>query len=92
VERIPRMIRGIIEAQPLARFDRAHFQAFGGSSLDFEVVYWVKDPDYNTYMDTQQAINLAIYETFEREGIEFAYPTQTLYIHKAQPGAGGGEV
>lgn len=88
VQRIPGMVRGIIEAQPLARFDRAHFQAFGNFSLDFEMVYWVTDPDYNKYMDTQQAINLAIYETFAREGIEFAYPTQTLYIHKAQAGAG----
>ena len=92
VRGIPGMVREIIEAEPLARFDRAHFQAFGNFSLDFEMVYWVTDPDYNKYMDTQQAINLAIYETFEREGIEFAYPTQTLYIHKAQSGAGtGGE-
>jgi small-conductance mechanosensitive channel len=31
-------------------------------------------------MDIQQSINLAIFETFEKEGIAFAYPTQTLYI------------
>ncbi|MGH7545674.1 MAG: mechanosensitive ion channel family protein, partial [Gemmatimonadota bacterium] len=42
VRRIPGMIREIIEAEPLARFDRAHFQAFGNFSLDFEMVYWVK--------------------------------------------------
>lgn len=88
LERIPGMTREIVEAQPLARFDRAHFQAFGDSSLDFEIVYWVKDPDYTRYMDTQQAIHLAIYKRFAQEGIEFAYPTRTLYIHTAQPGAG----
>jgi small-conductance mechanosensitive channel len=33
-------------------------------------------------MDIQQAINLAIYRKFADEGIEFAYPTQTLFIEK----------
>jgi small-conductance mechanosensitive channel len=31
-------------------------------------------------MDTQQSINLAIYKSFEEKGIEFAYPTQTLFM------------
>jgi small-conductance mechanosensitive channel len=35
-------------------------------------------------MDIQQAINLAIYEAFEKEGIAFAYPTQTLYVADSQ--------
>jgi len=31
-------------------------------------------------MDIQQQINLALYRRLEEEGIEFAYPTQTLYV------------
>ena len=77
---IPRIIQEIVEDKALARFDRAHFKAYGPYSLDFEVVYYVKSPDYKTYMDIQQAINLAIFKRFEEEGIEFAYPTQTLYV------------
>ena len=77
---IPKMIREIIEEQKLARFDRAHFKEYGNSSLNFEIVYYVKSPEYNKYMDTQQAINLEIFRFFEKEGIEFAYPTQTLYL------------
>ncbi len=42
----------------------------------------VLSPDYNQYMDIQQAINLAIHEAFEAEGIEFAYPTQTLFLQR----------
>jgi small-conductance mechanosensitive channel len=84
---IPGLVREIIAAQPQARFDRAHFKAFGDSSLDFEVVYWVTDPDYNLYMDIQQAINLGLFRRFQAEGIEFAYPTQTLYVEKL--GGGG---
>lgn len=77
---IPKMIREIIKEQELVRFDRAHFKEYGNSSLNFEIVYYVKSPEYIKYMDTQQAINLEIFHCFEKEGIEFAYPTQTLYL------------
>jgi small-conductance mechanosensitive channel len=33
-------------------------------------------------MDVQEAINLEIFRRFQEEGIEFAYPTQTLYIQR----------
>jgi small-conductance mechanosensitive channel len=82
--KVPGMIREIIEAEKLARFDRAHFKQFGAFSLDFEVVFYVQQPDFNSYMDTQQAINLAIFKRFEEEGIEFAYPTQTLFVDRVQ--------
>lgn len=78
--RIPALIREIVESLDKTRFDRAHFKGYGDSSLEFEVVYFVRDPDYNLYMDTQQAINLALFRRFAEEGIEFAYPTRTLYV------------
>ncbi len=64
-------------------FDRAHFFSYGDFSLVFEVVYYVLSRDYNKYMDIQQEINFAIKEAFEKRGIEFAYPTQTLYLNKS---------
>lgn len=82
LEAIPEMIRGIIEPIDQTRLDRAHFQKFGDSALIFEVVYYIKSGDYNLYMDVQQKINLAVCRQFEQEGIDFAYPTQTLYIQK----------
>ncbi len=87
LEAIPSMIKTIVEAQDSVRFERAHFKNFGDSSLNFEIVYWVKVPDYNVYMDIQQAINLALYRKFAVEGIEFAYPTQTLFLER-ESGAG----
>lgn len=81
LKEIPTIIQKIIEAQEQARFDRAHFKEYGPYSLNFEVVYWVDNPDYNVYMNIQQAINLAIFERFEEEDIEFAYPTQSLYVN-----------
>lgn len=81
---IPKIIQEIIESREPVRFDRSHFKEYGDFSLNFETVYWVKVPDYNTYMDIQQAINLDIYRRFEKEGVEFAYPTQTLYLNKEE--------
>ena len=79
---IPKTVRSIVEAMPGIRFDRAHFKSFGESSLDFEVVYWMLDPDYNKYMDVQQAINLALMEALAHEGVEFAFPTRTVVFEK----------
>jgi small-conductance mechanosensitive channel len=64
------------------RFDRAHFKEYGAYSLNFEIVYWIQNPDYNVYMDIQQAINLSIFKQFKERGIQFAYPTQRLFIEK----------
>jgi small-conductance mechanosensitive channel len=83
---IPAMLREAAERQELARFDRAHFRSFGASSLDFEMIYWVKRPEYPVFMDVQQAINLEVFRRFETEGIEFAYPTQTIFHVSAEGG------
>ena len=91
VARIAAMLREVIESNEQTRFDRAHFKAFGPSSLDFEVVYYVLSAEYAVYMDIQQKINLEIMKRFEAEGIEFAYPTQTLYVpdlERLEPGNG----
>jgi small-conductance mechanosensitive channel len=82
LEKIPGIIKEIIGRQDNARFDRAHFKAFGDFSLNFEIVYWILGSEYSLYMDIQQFINLQIYRRFKEEGIEFAYPTQTLFLEK----------
>jgi small-conductance mechanosensitive channel len=85
LRQIPAMLRQAIEEVSGTRFDRAHFKAFGDFALIFEAVYFVQTPDYNTYMDDQQMINLRLHEMFEAERIEFAYPTQTLFVVKQEP-------
>jgi small-conductance mechanosensitive channel len=80
LERIPSTVTEIIEKQEEVRFERAHFRSFGNSALEFEIVYWVLDADYTIYMDKQQSINFAIFRAFQDEGIEFAFPSQTLYV------------
>ncbi|WPC65039.1 mechanosensitive ion channel family protein [Rhodoferax ferrireducens] len=83
LEQIAALIQQAIEAQADARFDRAHFKSFGQSSLDFEAVYYVLKPDYNVFMDVQQAINLQLARRFAEHDIKFAFPTQTLYLNRS---------
>jgi len=80
LQKIPSIIKDIINLQELATFDRAHFAKFGSYSLDFEIVYFIESADYVHYMDTQQAICLGIFKAFDDEKIEFAYPTQTVMV------------
>lgn len=80
LEALAQEIRRIIEAQPETRFDRAHFKGFSASSLDFDVVFFMTQPDFNAYMDTQQRINLALLEYCNAQGISFAFPTQTVHV------------
>ncbi len=82
LEEIPGIVKKIIVKQNDSTFDRGHFASYGDFSLNFEFVYYVIGADYTKYMDIQQAINLSIYKEFEKRGIEFAFPTQTLFIEK----------
>ena len=79
---MPGILEKIIKGVKDTTFDRAHFFSYGDFSLVFEVVYYVMSRDYNKYMDIQQEINFAIKKEFEARGLEFAYPTQTVYLNK----------
>ena len=82
LEKIPDMVKKIVNSQELAEVDRVHFTEFGDFSLNFEVVFYMKKGDYVLYRDTQQQINFAIKGAFEKEGIEMAFPTQTIFLNK----------
>ena len=79
-EAIPEIVRRLVEDNDKLRFDWAHFQGFGDSSLDYEVVYIVKEPGYNTYMDAQQTLNLQLMRELAALGVDFAFPTRTVFL------------
>lgn len=85
VREIPEIVRNAINNQDRVAFDRAHLRSFDESCMTYEAVYMVESADYNVYMDIQQAINLEILEAFTSRGIQFAYPTRTVYMHQQQP-------
>ncbi len=85
LKRIPEIIKDIVNTKNIEHvdtLDRVHFKKFGDFSLNFEVVYYIKTGDYSKYMDTQQEVNFQIKEAFEKEGIEMAFPTQTIFLEK----------
>ncbi len=84
LKEIPGIVRAVVEGTAGASLERVHFASYGDFSIVFEVAYFVDGNDYVRYMDVQQEINYRIYEEFARRRIEFAYPTQTLYLSKAQ--------
>ncbi|MGE3769877.1 MAG: mechanosensitive ion channel family protein [Bdellovibrionales bacterium] len=85
VAAVPAMLRAAVEKHENARFDRAHFDKFGDSALEFELVYFILSAEFNTYMDIKQQINLDLLQQFADTGLQFAYPTQTLHVQKMQP-------
>jgi small-conductance mechanosensitive channel len=94
---IPGIIQQAVAANQKARFDRAQFQKFGDTSLDFETSYFVLSADYNLYMEIQQNILLTIYRRFKEERIAFAFPARTPMVGDmglppaGTPGAGDGK-
>lgn len=81
-----KIIEEIIKKEKLSRFDRAHLGKLGTDSLELEVVYWVLSAEFNIHMDVQQRILLAIYESFKKSEIEFAFPAYTVYLHHCNSG------
>ena len=82
LQEIPGIVTDIFREIEGATLDRVHFFSYGDFSLIYEIVYYVDGNDYAKYMEVQQMANLRIYEEFEKRKIEFAYPTQTLYLSR----------
>jgi MscS family membrane protein len=59
---------------------RAYFNDYNADSLNIFVIYWYAPPAWWDYLDHAQRFNLRLYEEFERAGIDFAFPTRTLYL------------
>jgi len=77
LQAIPGILRAIVERQiqqvKKVRFDRAHFATFGDAGLVFELVYVVAEPDFNVFMDVQQAINLDIHRELAAAGVSLTF-------------------
>ncbi len=82
-------VRPVTWQEPV-RSDRAHFQGVGVNALRFEIVYDVLDPDFNLYMNIQQAVNFRIFQKFREDVVALAFPTRTITLadgHRDQESA-----
>lgn len=86
LKEIPDLIKGIIEQENKTTFNRGHLKSMGDFSINYEFVYFIDTADYTEYMDIQQDIYLHIYKIFEEQQIEFAFPTQTVFVEQTNKG------
>ena len=85
LEAIPGWIKNFIEEDPLLRYDRCHLMNFDEASLKYEVVFWVKDPDFNKYFDSQQALMFKMLRRFDEEGVTFSMGARPFYMQQQEP-------
>ena len=82
LKKIPALVKAIVDGYSTVKFDHCFLNNFGASSLDFQVVYFVQTGDFAEHAKHQHEIFIKIIEAFAKEKIDFAYPTQTLYVQK----------
>jgi len=59
---------------------RVYFDEMNSDSLNLKIFYWFHPPDFWQYMDFTQWVNKEIFSRFNNEGIDFAFPTQTIHL------------
>ncbi len=77
---IPDMIKDILKSFEELRVDYVALKEIGISSLMYETIFYYPSGDYNEYMAKQNLLNLRIKEDFEKAGIHFAIPMQTVNV------------
>ena len=84
LKKVQTLIRKAIRETDNVRIGRVYFKEMADWSLKFEVVYYVKDNEYESYLKAQQEINLGILKAFEGENIHMAFPTQTVHVDQVE--------
>jgi small-conductance mechanosensitive channel len=81
---VPAALKAIIEKQDKVRFERAHLKTLDQEFIAYEVVYYVLDPNYTLFMDTQQAIILDVMQLLDQLGISTAKRAQPVKVMAAE--------
>ena len=82
IKKLKKEIIKIIDKKDEVELSRCHLRNLSDSSMDFDIVYYISNREYNLYMDINEDINLKILELFEKNGVEIPYPTRTVYNRK----------
>jgi MscS family membrane protein len=59
---------------------RVYFNELNADSLNLLMVYWFHPPDQWLSVKFAHRVNMQIMERFNAEGIDFAFPSQTMYL------------
>ena len=82
LERVPKIVEDAINGVTPTRFVFCAFRHFGDSALQFEVCYYVPLEDGPGYIAVLNDVNFRIHEAFAQNGVQFAYPTQTVLVRQ----------
>lgn len=85
LKEMPKLMENIVREHAQARFERCHLKTLGESSFLFELSYFVLQPGVNPVLDLQHAVNVRIVDELRRLGVEFAYPTQRVFLDRHRP-------
>jgi small-conductance mechanosensitive channel len=77
---IPEIIKDIISKQQEVEYERCYLEKMWDFSINFLVSYNILDPDLQKWLEINEKIYLELIEKFEKEWIEFAFPSQTIYM------------
>lgn len=91
VKRAVAILNELYGGHPLTHDWSVSFNRFGDSALNLAVAHWSKAPNNKAYLASMEELNLSIKNRFDAEGIEFAFPTQTLYIKQENASPSRGE-
>ena len=80
IERALAILDELYRPHPMTHDVLITFNKFGDSALNIQVVHWWKSTDNRQYLKGMQELNLAVKRRFEEAGLNFAYPTQTLFL------------
>jgi len=80
VQRAVAILEEVYRAHPMTDDVWISFDKFNDYSLNLLVIYWWKSTVYKDFLAGMQDLNLKIKQRFGSEGIEFAFPTQTLHL------------
>ena len=78
------ILRGIFKNHPSTENYWVYFKEFGAHSKDILVIHWCKYTAYQQFLEATEEINLEIMRRFEEADIEFAFPTQTVYLKQEE--------
>jgi MscS family membrane protein len=79
------LLREIFRGHPKTTEAHVTFNRFDASSLNLEVVLLVGTTEWTEYIAVLEDLNLQVKERFDAERLEFAFPTQTVFL-KTEPG------
>ena len=69
----------LIDANPVVRFEQ-----FSQSSLDILIIYIVKTPVFEEFLQVKEEINFNILDIVRRNGSDFAYPSLSVFMNSGQ--------